>query len=388
MTEIRVNTIVDSSGSGPVDFQDGLTVGGKYLNDSAGAIQLARFYDSDVNPTDSASYYGLLWFDSSDNRLNIYTPIGWRTFSGANAAASSSYILASAERAVFAAGGLSTGVSVNMDYFAFDTTGNASDFGDQTVGKYAPFGLSDATYGVFGGGYTSSASINVIDYITISTPGNATDFGDLAYAVAYAKGSCDGTYGFTFGGGTGGASGSGIINYIQRITVATPGNATDFADFLFAVRSTSVTEDDSRAIIFGGRDTTGVINNISYYDFTGGTTTDFGDITAAGSSHGAVSDGTYAVVGGGYSTDYLNVIEYVTIQTPGNATDFGDLTNSPYNLGSTGNGTRGLFAGGIVTGGANTNVVQYITTATPGNATDFGDMTNSQNRGPEGVSGT
>ena len=35
------------------------------------------------------------------------------------------------------------------------------------------------------GGYTGSAYINHIQYITIATPGNATDFGDIIPAANY-----------------------------------------------------------------------------------------------------------------------------------------------------------------------------------------------------------
>ena len=45
-------------------------------------------------------------------------------------------------------------------------------------------------YGVFGSGYAPGA-VNTIDYITIATPGNATDFGDLTvsrYGVSATSG--------------------------------------------------------------------------------------------------------------------------------------------------------------------------------------------------------
>ena len=40
---------------------------------------------------------------------------------------------------------------------------------------------TDNTYAIFGGGYTGSGS-NVIDRLTISTSANASDFGDLSNA--------------------------------------------------------------------------------------------------------------------------------------------------------------------------------------------------------------
>ena len=79
MTEIRVDKILQESGTGPVNFETEFTLKGKALNDSAGALQMTKIVDSATNPIDSDSYYGLMWFDSSNDRLNIYTPIGWRT---------------------------------------------------------------------------------------------------------------------------------------------------------------------------------------------------------------------------------------------------------------------------------------------------------------------
>ena len=47
---------------------------------------------------------------------------------------------------------------------------------------------SDLTRGVFAGGFNSTSTI---DYVTIASPGNATDFGDLSVA-RYRNGACSG----------------------------------------------------------------------------------------------------------------------------------------------------------------------------------------------------
>ena len=73
-----------------------------------------------------------------------------------------------------------------LDYITQDTTGNATDFGDLTIGRMGLMGTANATRGVFGGGYSSGLTTrNVIDYITIQTTGNATDFGDLTVARSH-----------------------------------------------------------------------------------------------------------------------------------------------------------------------------------------------------------
>jgi len=89
-------------------------------------------------------------------------------------------------RAVFAGGDPThTDTTTNvMDYFTISTLGNASDFGDLTVDRFAVEGLSNGTFnrGIFAGGKRGSYSSNVIgtiDFITINSLGNASSFGGL-----------------------------------------------------------------------------------------------------------------------------------------------------------------------------------------------------------------
>ena len=79
-----------------------------------------------------------------------------------------------------------------IQYITIATTGNATDFGDLTVGRHAPAGVESDTRGVIGGGATGSGTgnySNVMDYITIATTGNATDFGDLTVATNHLGGA-------------------------------------------------------------------------------------------------------------------------------------------------------------------------------------------------------
>jgi len=73
----------------------------------------------------------------------------------------------------------STVYSNVLCYITQDTTGNATDFGDLTVGRWGIAGCSNATRGVFAGGNYGATFTNTIDYITIQTTGNAADFGDM-----------------------------------------------------------------------------------------------------------------------------------------------------------------------------------------------------------------
>jgi len=77
-----------------------------------------------------------------------------------------------------------------IDYITITSAGNATDFGDLTVARYALAACSNGIdgRGVFGGGWTDSM-VNDIDYVMIATLGNATDFGDLTVA-RYGLAAC------------------------------------------------------------------------------------------------------------------------------------------------------------------------------------------------------
>ena len=83
---------------------------------------------------------------------------------------------------VFGGGSLGTGDDT-IDYITITTTGNATDFGDLTVGRGGSGACSNTTNerACFSGGSTGTA-VNTIDYVTISTTGDAADFGDLTQA--------------------------------------------------------------------------------------------------------------------------------------------------------------------------------------------------------------
>ena len=59
---------------------------------------------------------------------------------------------------------------------------------------------------------------------------------------------------------------------------------------------------------------------------TPGNATDFGNLTVARNALGATTDGARGVFGGGYSNARIDVLDYITIASTGNATDFGNLT--------------------------------------------------------------
>ena len=66
-----------------------------------------------------------------------------------------------------------------MEYITIATTGNATDFGDNTQARFGFGGCNNQTRGIWGGGKRSSGATDRMDYATIATVGNATDFADL-----------------------------------------------------------------------------------------------------------------------------------------------------------------------------------------------------------------
>ena len=141
-------------------------------------------------------------------------------------------------RGVFMGGGNPSPTGGNrIQYIDIATTGNSVDFGDTTHSWYAGFAVNDTIRGIAGGGQTPDSPNNMnngIDVITIRTTGNATEFGDLTensggrYA---AGGASNATRGLIAGGrynpGT-------YTNSIGFITMATQGNEIDFGDLTLA----------------------------------------------------------------------------------------------------------------------------------------------------------
>lgn len=81
-------------------------------------------------------------------------------------------------------------VSNIIDYYSIDTTADAADFGDLTLARESPCGVSDNTYAVFAGGQ-NGVTAPVIDYITIDTPATASGFGDLSERTSSMAGVDD-----------------------------------------------------------------------------------------------------------------------------------------------------------------------------------------------------
>ena len=77
------------------------------------------------------------------------------------------------QRGLFAGGGAPAD-NATIDYINVSSTGDATDFGDLTVGRREHGGASSNTRAVFGGSHPGN-SPDTLDYVTIQSLGNAAD---------------------------------------------------------------------------------------------------------------------------------------------------------------------------------------------------------------------
>jgi len=231
---------------------------------------------------------------------------------------------------------------------------------------------------------TSSASTNIIDRVSVNSAGNASDFGDLTNTTYYTTAFGNNTRGIHAGGYS--DTGSARVDVIDYFSLASAGNATDFGNLSAAKDNVSGFSNNVRGIVNGGRISDGSrIDVLEYLTIqTTGNVTDFGDFAVGDrSSTGATSSSTRGLMLGGHNgSAVIDIIEYLTIANTGNTVDFGNLSAARVEVGAVASSTRAVVAGGNTGSGA-VDIIEYVTIANTGNATDFGNLTAST-RGPAG----
>ena len=244
-------------------------------------------------------------------------------------------------------GGAPNNPTNQMQYGEISTTGNGIDFGDLTQSThYNPSGVGSRTRGVRMGGSTdpSGGAQNNMDYWAYDSLGNAVDFGDLVAAKRFAMSANSPTRGMISGGTfTNPTVGDNII---QFITIASTGNAQTFGDI--SANNThsggnGACSNSTRALFGGGgpsyQTTVSTVQMASL-----GNSFDFGDLTLARSYPGSTASAIRAVWGGGYtgSSNYVNTIDFMNIATGGTSADFGDRTVAGSYVSACSNGHGGL----------------------------------------------
>ena len=122
------------------------------------------------------------------------------------------------------------GYGLLMQYVTIVNTGNATEFGSLSSGRRKMGGnICNGTRAVFHGGqFNNTTTEEEMSYITIATEGDTTDFGDT-YRSRSRGGCSNKTKGLMFGG-TLATNNSGGIKEIEFITIATEGNSSDFGE--------------------------------------------------------------------------------------------------------------------------------------------------------------
>ena len=246
-----------------------------------------------------------------------------------------------------------------------------------------PKSYDNGERGVFaGGGRSNGPYCGDSRYISISTPSNSTAFGSVDNRVSQGGASGRGR-GLIFGGHSGSWGSRSTYADIDYVTIATPGNVTNFGNLTASRTGAEGCSNGTRALSISGRvhsTTAGnYAQNVDYVTIaTTGSAADFGDLIAPWSygTYCASGDGVYAVTlsfEGSNHADFL----YFNISTPGNATKWGDArpATGVYNPAagdscSASNGIRGVYGGGY-SGNIN-HSIDYITFATPSNGLQFG----------------
>ena len=191
-------------------------------------------------------------------------------------------------------GGATPSATNVIEYYTFEAAANAVDFGDLSSASFTGSGCSSSTRSVFNLGYVAPARVNTIEFVTTSTTGDSTDFGDLTDARNGTGALSNSTRGIW-----GGGENPNKTNIIDFVTIATTGNATDFGDMTY-VRANASGDGASSATrgIFsgGGSPASGNDNNrmklIDKIEIaTTGNAIDFGDMTDHTSNNGVGSNG-------------------------------------------------------------------------------------------------
>ena len=238
--------------------------------------------------------------------------------------------------------------------------------------------------GVIGGGQTPS-DVNTIDKIEIATTGNAVDFGDLVQnGNLMGSGTASATRGVFFGGFISPAT----QDETQFVTISSGGGANNFGNLIQARAGASGLSDRTRGVIASGYPVTyeNGTNSMEFVTIAStGESNDFGDLTYNGGYYPmCCASPTRGIIAGGRDpNNKFKVIDFITIQSKGNGIKFGELLTHDGGVGCS-NSTRGIFAGGYNPSSI-INIISFITISTFGNDTDFGDLS-AVRRGLAGTS--
>jgi hypothetical protein len=235
--------------------------------------------------------------------------------------------------------------------------------------------------GLFMGGSDSGGSkYATINKITISSTGNATDYGDIVNSISDLTSAASTTRGLAAGGS---ASGATYANFIDYGTIASSGNWSDFGDLTIGRFQLGGGNNSTRACFFGGIDYYST-SRIDYVTIAStGNATDFGDLADHGYGYGrrygeCISSPTHILYMGGesgYDGQGFSDFQRITTATTGNSSSYGSCAAAfaGYNCGGS-SSTRGVYQPSSTSALNFTNTINYNTFSTSGYTGDFGDL--------------
>ena len=261
----------------------------------------------------------------------------------------------------------SRGTNGTHDHMIIESGGTSTEFGDLTSNRGSqPACYHSETRGITHAGYLGG-NLNTIDYFTFETAGNAAAFGSSTTARHGATGMQNTVRGVGAGGHNG-----GHLSVMDYVTMATTGSATTFGSMTISAHLRGSVSNNTRGVMYRGDNGAGTHhNNIDYITIaTTGSATDFGDTINRGWGYQGASDATKGLLMPYYvsgNVGYITQIETITIGTTGDATNFGDMTDT----GRLSSVDNAIIAVGVRYSTSTTSLEQ-ITIQTNANATSFG----------------
>ena len=278
---------------------------------------------------------------NSMNYITIATTGNGVDFGDASIVNSFSSGMGSSTRGVFKLGRGNPTYTDQLDYVTFSSGGGTSDFGsDNGRERDSCASFADSTRGCWGGG--TGADDGNIQYITMASTGDSTDFGNLSLGryMGGGAGGASPTRGFAFGG-LSPLTPTVAEKIIEYVNIQSRGNSVKFGELTVGRRAIAAVTNSTRAVMCSGD--TPATNTMDYITMASeGNAVDFGDITRQPNGYGAgCSTATRGVIAG-CDTSPKNSIDYITFSTTGNATDFGDTLYDSYLCGSCSDSHGGL----------------------------------------------
>tara|TARA_Y100001938_G_C8057418_1_gene415240 strand:+ start:293 stop:1543 length:1251 start_codon:yes stop_codon:yes gene_type:complete len=275
ITQDKVTIATDGNAT---DFGDSTVAMGGISGGGASAVR-------GIFNTGSLSLYSNALLYITFASLSSAVDFGDLNYTSQSGAAS----LSNSTRMCIATGSVNPGgaARTEVDYVTIATLGDASDFGDLSVARYQTGACASGTRGLFFGGRDNSTytESDVIDYREIASLGTFIDFGNLSEKRYQVAATCSSTRALACGGIEGSQGADGKVNFIEYITIASLSNTIDFGDLSRTKTACMANNNNTKAIIGGGTgdgglSSDGYIVEIDKVTITTlSNTSDFGDLS-------------------------------------------------------------------------------------------------------------